>query len=310
MSDFKTLVLPPRTLFALREFYEAWGHRAVVSGESVWFDGGSFSMMSIPTLVIPKVRRTDVDQLLLKTGKLASVYGVENTDGMSVPLYVLTDKNYGWNHLQRQYRQQVKKASLHMTARPCTWIEWEQSASRCDSNTLSRRGKKTRANHPLLNAKGRSKISEIAQSIPELGLYGCFCGREIVAYIAYLKVGSICEGIFAHRCNDDEASSRYAAHLLFFEFARFAIGCESTELVCVGRQSVPANKSLERFKLHAGFEAVPYFLRMQMHPYVTPFLQNRLSEFLLYSIRKVLSPRFSSFSNLEVLERACCRIKD
>ncbi len=99
--------LPHSTLSALADFYSACGHRARVAGGCVWFDGGAFSMMSIPTALVPEIPDREVRKILLRSGKLAAVYRVPKPEGTTVPVFWLRDKNHGPANLQRQFRQQV-----------------------------------------------------------------------------------------------------------------------------------------------------------------------------------------------------------
>lgn len=75
-------------------------------------------------------------------------------------------------------------------------------------------------------------------------------------------------------------------------------------MVTVGRQSLPANHSLARFKRHAGYQAESYSLRIRLHPLLAPLLENRPVSALLNRLRRHLAPRFPQLHNLEVLERA------
>ena len=289
----------------LRSFYVAWGHQAVLAGGAVWFDGGSFSLMSSPTVLLPDVAESSVRALLRHTGKLAAVYGTKDAEAIRVPLFTLRDKNYDLANLQRQFRQQVRAAASRMEARECTWDEWSAAASRCDRETLVRRGKVVAANHPLLTPRGRERIVEAATAIPELRVHACFLNDEIVAYLVHLTLGETCEGLLAHRCETAHDSfDRFASHLLYFSFAKVALARPEVRAVCVGRQSVPANATLARFKCHAGFQPEPYHLRIRLHPLLAPVLENRIAAMLMRSIRIGLAKRLPDLTNVEVLERA------
>lgn len=292
----------------LRAFYEAWGHRATVAGGAVWFDGGAFSMMSVPTVLVPDIGTSAVRQILSRTGKVAAVYRVSQPGETTVPLFTLRDKSYELGHLQRQFRQQVRAASSVLCARECSWEEWQVAARRCDRDTLARHGDAVSDAHPLLSAEGRSRIAAAAAAVPGLRIHACFSGDEIAAYLVHLTLGETCEGLFANRRDAPGGSpARCASHLLFFTFARSAMARREIAAVCVGRQSVPGNEPLAQFKTHAGFMPEPCHLRIRLHPVLAPFLENRAASAFLRVIRTRLGDRIPTLRNLEVLERSALR---
>ncbi len=296
------------TLRSLRDFYEAWGHQAVLAGGVIWFNAGLFSIVSSPTVLIPNIEDKPVRRLLWDTRRLAAVYGSTQTEGTCVSAYVLYDKSYDLKNLQRQFRQHVIKASKTLVVRECSWDEWIVAAQKCDEETLERRGTSNVASSPLLNHEGRQTIARIAATISELRIQACFFGDEIVAYLVHLTMGSVCEGLMIHRCDDSpESPARYASHLVYFHFAKEQITRPEITQVCVGRQSVPHNPTLSSFKRHAGFIEEPYYLRFRLHPLFAPLIENRASARVLKSLRQALAGRLPFLTNLEVLERASLR---
>jgi hypothetical protein len=299
------MVSPSLVLDALAEFYAAWGHRTLVRGGAVWFDGGAFSMMSLPTTLIPSVTDTEVRGILSRTGKLAAVYRVAGPSDVTVPVFMLRDKNYGAANLQRQFRQHVDRASSGMEARECTWEEWEAAALRCDRDTLTRHGSPPEALQRVLSVESRRQIAAVAQGIPGLRIHACFRGDEIAAYLVHLTFGGVCEGLLAKRVEAlHDSVLRCASHLLYFAFAQSAMARPDVEVVCVGRGSVPAQDSLSQFKRHAGFQSESCHLRIRLHPVVAPFLENRAASGLMRFIRSGLSGKVPVLSSLEVLEGA------
>jgi hypothetical protein len=295
-------------LFPLAEFYSALGHRTRVAGGCVWFDGGAFSMMSIPTAVIPEISDAEVRKILTRTGKLAGVYRVAKAEGTTVPVFLLRDKNYGLASLQRQFRQQVVSASSRLEARECSLEEWQTLAVRCDRETFRRRMGPAGDSHPLLSPEVRQRAVCAARSVPGLRIHACFSGGEIVGYLVHLTFGGMCEGLLANRVDSMAgAVDRHASHLLYFSFAQSALARTEVQAVCVGRQSIPANEPLGRFKRHAGYLFEPCHLRIHLHPWLAPFLENHVASALMRRIRLRLAGKFPALSNLEVMERAGVR---
>lgn len=295
---------------ALRAFYGALGHRTAVAGGAVWFDGGRFSIMSIPTATVPDIGAAQVRGILLRTGKVAAVYRASEPGETTVPLFVLRDKNYDYRNLQRQFRQQVRAAQSSMSARECTWEEWRVGALPCDRDTLSRHHGVVSATHPLLTDEGRARIAAAAASVPGLRVHACFGVKGIEAYLVHLTIGETCEGLLAQRRSAPrDARERFASHLLYFAFARAAVARPEISAVCVGRESVPANAPLAQFKRHAGFAPEACHVRVRLHPVFAPLLENRAASAFLRMIRNSFAGKLSGLTNLEVLERSALRAR-
>lgn len=300
--------LASHKLEALNGFYEACGYKTESAGGAVWFSAGAFSMMSTPSVVIPNLEAQAVRQILSRTGKWAAVYRSEEPGELTVPLYTIRDKNYDLAHLQRQFRQQVRSASLTLQARECSWEEWQHEGLRCDFETLRRRGNASPKSFELLTPEGRERIASKAVLVPSLKIHACFEKKGMVAYLVHLEIGDVSEGLLAHRCDaSHESPSRFASHLLYFTFAKAALAMPDITAVSVGRQSVPANEPLARFKRHAGFDVEPCHLRVRLHPLLAPILENQLAATLFRKIRVALSKKIPALTNLEVLELAALR---
>lgn len=293
---------------ALKEFYRLWGHQAEVQGGCVWFDGGTFSLMSIPTTLTSQSSVAEVRSLLRRTGKLAAVYRVPSPCRITLPVYFLRDKNYDLAALSRQFRQKVRSAATRMEVRQVEWSAWEHSALPCDRDTLLRHGNRRRTSHPLLDPKHRARVAEAARATPGLALHACYCGQTIVAYLIHLSMEPICEGLFLHRIDSlSEPEARFASHLLYYQFAHEMIRRSEVGGICVGRQSIPANPSLGRFKRQAGFSEEPCHLSIKAHPLLAPLVENSITACLLAGLRHRGVRFLPILSNLEVLEKASAK---
>jgi hypothetical protein len=106
------------------------------------------------------------------------------------------------------------------------------------------------------------------------------------------------------------AADRHASHLLYFSFAQSALARADVHAACVGRQSIPANEPLARFKRHAGFQPEPCHLRIRLHPLLAPLLENPAALAFVRRVRLALSKKIPPLANLEVIERAGLRARE
>jgi hypothetical protein len=261
---------------------------------ALWLPAGSFSLYAAPSSLPTAADRPEMETALCASKRLVALATSTRPTGLVANAFILRDKNYGPHSLQRQFRQQVKKAAQHCGVEPLDWP------------TLSRLG--LPVNRALL-ARGRERRSrlateapwrrfcEAAQSTPGLEAHGVFGARELLAYIVTLEWNGFCHGLHMHWSG--ARPEWHPTHLLYFETARALITRPEVEAFSTGRQILPANPGLDRFKTHAGFAPEPIPLAVVTHPRWRPILE-KIPRLVPSPIRR----HFPILRNLEALEAA------
>lgn len=282
----------------LAALYRALGHQVVAGAGVLWRDGGRLALVAEPSGAAPTGGVAEIRGLLRRHRRLAAIFCTDQPSGKSVPLFTAT-VGFTAGGARRQFRQQLRVARRLCTVRPLSWEDWRDMALPCDRAALRRQG---RADAPLLHPAGRAGLAATAATAPELSLLGCFAGDRLAAYLVVRTRGAIRDGLVMHW--DDELAAHHPTHLLYAEAVARLIGEPAIRELRIGRQSLPANPGLDRFKRNAGFEERPCHLAVLLHPWVAPLLETRPAAWLLARLRRLLTPVWPGAAALEVIELA------
>lgn len=281
----------------LGAFYQSLGYGVEVCGGVIWRDAGRLALAAEPSGAIPTASIAEIQAMLQRRHRLAAIFCTEAPSGKTVSVFV-ADGGSGDSALQRQFRQQVRHARQTCTVRRIGWDEWRDLGLACDRSSLLQHGK---AGAPVLHANGRQALTQSAAA-SDLEIYGCFAGESLAAYFVCRVADGVCQGIAMHW--DEAFVSHHPTHLLYADATRTLLSRDDIREVRIGRQVVPPNPGLDRFKRHAGYRTRPCHVAVVIHPIAAPLLAARTTSRLIASARTMLAPLWPGAAALEVLELA------
>lgn len=285
---------------ALPALYAGMGYEVVVMGGTIWRSAGALALASEPSGAIHAGDVAGIRTLLRQRRRLAAIFCTEHPSGKTVPHFALTAEQSAATVVQRQFAQHVKRAERQGHVRSLTWREWQVKALACDRTSLARHGT---ADAPCLHEDGRRRLAEAAAADPALVLYGYIThSGAIAAYLLCRIEDGVCQGLFMHW--DEALTHLRPTHLLYHEARKAVMALPGIHLLRIGRQAIPENAGLDRFKRHAGFQPAPCHVGVLVHPFAAPLLERRATAWLLGLIRRRMAPRFPGLNALEVLECA------
>ncbi|MBS7538179.1 GNAT family N-acetyltransferase [Ancylobacter lacus] len=280
--------------------YAGMGYRVVEMDGTIWRSAGRLALVSEPSGAVHRGAVSGIRAMLRRERRLAAIFCTGQPSGKTVAHFSLTASRSAAAVVQRQFAQNLKRAAAHGTVRPLDWREWHALALGCDRASLRRHGTIAA---PCLEEEGRRRLAEKAARDPTLVLYGYVTrGGEIAAYLLCRISDGLCQGLFMHW--DDALAELRPTHLLYHEARKALLARPDVALLRIGRQALPANPGLDRFKRHAGFETTPCHVGVLVHPLAAPLLESRATAWLLGLVRRRLAPRFPALAALEVLECA------
>lgn len=283
----------------LQHFYHRIGQSAVISEGGLWLNETRLSLMTIPGVLPLRPSRMEVQRLLRQSGKMAAVFGCGFETGRVVDSFWVRDRDYGLHSLQRQFRQQVKAAQQVCICRPVDWGEMAALALPVNRETFRRRGRgRTSMTEPDLWLK----YCHAAAALPGYEVMGCFVQGELAAYMVTWVHEGVCFGL--HMFWSDAYRAAHPTHALYYETVRERMVRPGIEAMTVGRQSIPAMTSVDRFKGHAGFVREPCRVGIVLHPAWSWLLANPLCVRGLRALRLRAEPHRPGLKNLEVFEVA------
>jgi hypothetical protein len=276
----------------LAEFHLRRGTAFHPGPRALWCPAGAFSIYSAPSSLTVAIDRSEMESALLATRRLLAIAPVPRETGLAGKAFILRDKAYGLQSLQRQFRQQVKSSARHCEVEP---IDWRSLSS---AGLPVNRALRLRDRHSSLAMENTwHRFCEAAADIRGLEAWGVFTAGELIAYIVILEWNGFCHGLYMNWSG--ARPEWHPTHLLYYETARAIMARPSVQAFSTGRQTIPANPGLDRFKAHAGFAPETVHLAVVAHPRWRRFLETipRLSPIPLRN-------RFPALRNLEALEAA------
>ena len=260
-------------------FLEGMGEKTWHGAGGVWAAGGMFSLYAEPTAAGVEVGRGEMERLLRASGRLVALAVVPRPTGREVATYWLRDREYGMHSLQRQFRQQVRRAAERCEVRRVTWEELGARSAAIHEG-LARRG---RDGMGLRDPARRERFWRAAAAVPGFEAWGVFSDGDLVAYLTVLCWRGCAYGMHMHW--GGMHGEKRPTHLLYYETARAMMADPAVAAFTTGRQTVPACAELDRFKRHAGFIVEMKPLAVVMHPRWRLFLRMLPVRWLAMGVR-------------------------
>ena len=291
----------------LGEYFSASGKYSAWESGTLWVGETRKSLVSIPGLLCVQADEGKIRQVLKSSGRLAAVFGTDRSTGRQFDTFVVRDRNYGWDALQRQFRQQTRTALSRCGVRPVGWSELKTKAVPLHRDTFARRG----MNAGVIGTESHwCRVCEVAETIPGLQAWGAFTAQEeLTAYLTTWTHRGICHALNLFRSDLHQALR--STHALFFQTIRETFARGQIETFSAGRQTLPPMPSVDRFKEHAGFQREPQRVGVIVSSPLRYLIRSErfLSMLRGWRQRQLWGSRWLEY--LEVLEvAACTRLSD
>lgn len=285
--------------FAFPDLFRAQGHKTYSAMEVLWIDAGRLSIISVPSTAPVNATKEEMDRLLRKSRRMTAIFPISFATGIKSCTFWVRDREYGLHSLQRQFRQHVQRAAKDCSVRALGWDTLRSKGRNCHAMSLQRRGA---AASPAESQDSWERFCDVGASTAGLEPWGCFHGRDLLAYLIAHSGSGVCEAFNLHR--SEAALSFRAVHLLFYEFTAAMIQRPDISGVTMGREWFPPRTSLSQFKKHAGYQSEEIQLAVVLHPAVRLALGNAVTRGMLRFLRKVTWNFTAQFDSLEALEAA------
>lgn len=287
------------SLSGLARFFQATGRPAEMKGGALWVAETRLSLMAVPGTRAIRPTLPEVHSVLRRTGRIAALYAAAAPTGVEVDQFVLRDRNYSLESLQRQFRQQTRAALRECRVRPMNWAELGHLGLAANRDNLARQGR----SNLLLTTPGRwAEVCDVAATVPGLEVMGCFThAGDLAAYMITWTHERWCFGL--QHCWVNAHRALHPNHALYVVTATERMQRGDIDVFTVGRQTIPRMDRVDTFKDHAGFQRERRPLGVVLHPWWRPFLLNPMVVRLLGGCRR-LERAPVTLRNVEVLEAA------
>jgi hypothetical protein len=259
-------------------FYAAAGLKVISTASGYWYSASPLIYNSLPPTLARDPSAAELGSLF-REHRLAGVqYPTLRPSGMPCANFVVRDKAYGLGSLQRQFRQHVQKGMAECEIREIPFEMLYESGFPINRAAMARRGFRI----PYLVEPARwLKFCEAGQTTPGAGALASFVGENLAAYLIYFIADGTCYGL--HMLSHPEMWAHQPNHVLYYAFTKELIARPDIQAVSIGLQSLPAPKTIDQFKRHAGYVPEPCYVSIALRPAARLLLQNRATARLLAS---------------------------
>jgi hypothetical protein len=267
-------------LGALVESLEAAGFSACLSPEGTyaWFSLKSGSLTRLPLGCTEPVSRESLRQALSYKGvwlvNCAIELGPEHRPNCFE--YICTNPDYDVGMLSKQGRRDVRRGQNRLTTRPTTWDELIEHGLAAYNDTAER--------HGLLAVTHETFAAHVTQlrQCPFFEIWGAWNDDGLAAWNNILKVDDWAQ--FQSGCSHHSTWSSFPNNVLHYEATRTFLCEEKRRLVSLGFSNIEGGSgmlSLHKFKLRAGFTAVPRCRVIVPNWKLRPFVSSRICSRIL-----------------------------
>ena len=241
--------------------------------------------MSLPYQAMLDPQPGDLKHLIRETRAAGARFPSTKWTGLESGLYVLRSRSYGLESVHQKHRPRVRRGLETFQVRPATKAELKSQGRALNLSTMNRQGRYD----PEFGDKRRwETLVEAAFACSEVSFPAAFAGARLAAYMITCREDRWLH--ILHQMSRQEDLENFPNHLLTYTVTQQATADESLEAICYGYSPLFANDGLHEYKLRFGYDLIPHRSAFQLHPELSPLLNNPLTHAVVHACR-FLFPR-------------------
>lgn len=248
-------------------FLERMGHDVRLVGGRYWFDSSARVYQTFPFTdeVIPE--SVDIGAVLGSKG-LALRYTCPLSEGRSSYALVVEDGAYGLGTLMSKARNQTRRGLEQCRVEQVSFTDLERYGFKLNRDTMLRQGRKLDADFD-----GYWKQYYAAADMAEGAEAWCaFVDDAAAAYLIAFETGGTCNILIVRSAR--EQLKAYPNNALLFTYISAALSRTGVNQVSIGLEPIQRDmEALDHFKLGLGFKKRPCGQRVEVAPWLKPWLR-------------------------------------
>lgn len=269
------------------------GHNVREAGGLWWFNSQPHIYMSFPFHRQVDPRNLELSKILGKDGWVAR-FPCDIDLGYESFRIVCDTDGYDLKDLLSKSRNQTRRGLENCTVRRIEFEELMVDAIRLNRETLIRQGRKV---PPDLEVYW-TRYYRAAAKAPGAEVWGAYVDGSLAAYLISFTMEGIANILIVRSAH--EFLAKYPNNALLFSFIKEALSRGDIDEVSIGLESVQKDMdSLDRFKTGLGFKKVPVGQRIELSPWLRPWLRGALLKMAKgYADKRSESERFSKLAGM------------
>jgi hypothetical protein len=199
--------------------------------------------------------------MIRETGALGARFPSLSWTGLESGLYVLRHRDYDIGSLHTKHRPRVRRAVQCFEVRTAEKVELLNQGWDLNLSTMARQG---RYDAEFGDRHRWERFVEAAFACPEIVFPAVFTGPRMAAYMATCREEKWLH--ILHQMSRQEDLPNFPNHLLTYAVTKQAAVDTSLEAVCYGYVPLFAADGLNEYKLRFGYEMIPHYSVIQLHP--------------------------------------------
>jgi hypothetical protein len=238
--------------------------------------------MSLP---YQKMLNPDPDELrrmIRDTGVCGARFPSLDWTGLESGLYLLRRREYDIGSLHVKHRPRVRHAMQHFELRPAEKSELLDQGCALNLNTMARQG---RYDPEFGEPRRWGRLVEAAFDTPGVSFPAVFSGSRLAAYMVTCREQGWLH--ILHQMSRQDDLPNFPNHLLTYTVTAQATADTSLEAVCYGYVPLFSADGLHEYKLRFGYEMVPHWSAIQLHPALKAVLDRPLARAAVRAVRRL-----------------------
>ena len=277
----------------LARFLELRGRRIVSACGALWYSVPGRFLMSLPYQNMLNPDPGELRRVIRDTGLCGARFPSLNWTGLQSGLYVLRRREYDIGTLHAKHRPRVRHAIQQFEVRPADKNQLLNQGCALNLSTMARQG---RYDPEFGEMRRWERFVESAFDCPGVSFPAVFAGSRLAAYMVTCREQGWLH--ILHQMSRQEDLSNFPNHLLTYTVTAQAVADASLEAVCYGYVPLFAADGLHEYKLRFGYEMVPHWSAIQLHPMLKAVLDRPFARAAVRAVRRLRR----NDQNLETIE--------
>jgi hypothetical protein len=266
----------------LARFLELRGRRIVSACGALWYSVPGRFLMSLPYQKMLNPDPEELRRTIRDTGLCGARFPSLDWTGLQSGLYVLRRREYDIGTLHAKHRPRVRHAMQQFEVRPAEKSQLLNQGCALNLNTMARQG---RYDPEFGEMRRWGRFVEAAFDCPGVSCPAVFAGSRLAAYMVTCREQGWLH--ILHQMSRQEDLPNFPNHLLTYTVTAQAVADASLEAVCYGYVPLFAADGLHEYKLRFGYEMIPHWSAIQLHPMLKAVLDRPFARAAVRAVRRL-----------------------
>jgi len=246
---------------ALARFLELRGRRIVKGCGALWYTVPGRFLMSLPYEAMLDPEPGELRRLIRDSSAFGARFPSSEWRGLASGLYLLRRRDYDIGSVHIKHRPRVRRGLQCFEVRPATKAQLLDQGYELNLSTMARQGRYD----PEFGERRRwEALVEAAFACSEVTIPAVFAGTRLAAYMITCREHKWLH--ILHQMSRQEDLPNFPNHVLTYTVTSQAVKDETLDAVCYGYVPLFSADGLHEYKLRFGYEVVPHFSAIQLHP--------------------------------------------